>query len=295
MLAYAASGGVGLDQTGNTNVAMYGTNDITDPTLFNLTYKGLIDTITTASPTAKGVLINIADISTIPYFTTVPYNAVPLDLATATALNTAYGSYNQGVQAALGLGLIDETEALERTISFAEGQNAVVILDEYLKDITPVNAALIKMRQATANDLLVLTTSSKIGTLKTADDPNTAWGVGVPLEDGDVLVPEEIGLIDNARTAYNTTIQALADDNVNLLYVDAEAIMKELKDSGIDYGTGYIDATYATGGGFSLDGVHPTARGYAVIADRIIAAINSGFSANVPAVDPGAYTTIFVK
>ena len=68
-----------------------------------------------------------------------------------------------------------------------------------------------------------------------------------------------------------------------------------MKASGIDYGTGKIEATYATGGGFSLDGVHPTARGYAVLANGIIDTINSSFSANIPKVDPGARTTIFLK
>ena len=290
VLAYAGSGGEGEDQTGNMSVATYGKNDITDPDVFKSVYTNLLSEITTNSPTAKGVLINIADISTIPYFTTVPYNAVPLDSATAAALNTTYSTYNQGVQAALGA---DSAEAKKRTINFVEGQNAVVITDEYLTDLT--GAGLPSIRQASAADLLVLTTSSKIGTLKTADDPNSVWGIGEALEDGDVLIPSEIDAINTARKAYNVHIKELADANPNLLFIDAAAIMSELGNGGIDYGTGFIDAAYATGGAFSLDGVHPTARGYAVISNEIIDAINTGFTANIPKVDPGVYSTIFIK
>ena len=71
--------------------------------------------------------------------------------------------------------------------------------------------------------------------------------------------------------------------------------MDEISTTGINYGTGAVYADYATGGAFSLDGVHPTARGYAVVANIIIDAINDGFNANIPPVDPGEYSTIFVK
>ena len=299
VLSYATSGGIGEDQTGNFDPTTYGTNDITDPNVFAGTYTSLVGAMT-ANPATQGALINIPDIATIPYFTTVPYNAVPLDQATADALNNAYAAYNGGLQAALGLSAIDEAEASLRTISFAAGQNAVVILDEDLTDLTGVNPALINLRQATSTDLLVLTTSSKIGELVDSnDDPldpaSPRWGISAPLEDGDVLIPSEILAINTARIAYNVTIQAAADGDSNLLFVDAAALMAELNDTGFDYGTGSVDSTYATGGAFSLDGVHPTARGYAIVANRIIDAINTGFNANIPRVDPGSYTTIFVK
>jgi len=291
VLSYATSGGIGTDQRGNINPATYSSSDITDPTAFAGIYTQLVSAFTTANADVKGVLINIPDISTLPYFKTVPYNAVPLDQTNADDLNAAYTAYNKGVTALLA-GQPDEVA--KRTITFAAGQNAVVISDEDLTDLS--GSGLPSMRQATANDLLVLTSSSKIGTPKIENDQTSIWGLGVPLEDADVLIPSEIELINTARLAFNNTIKTTADANDNLLFVDIEAIMAELSTTaGIDYGTGSITAIYATGGGFSLDGVHPTARAYSVIANRIITTINTGFSANIPAVDPGNYTTIFVK
>jgi len=298
VLSYATSGGSGVDQLGNLNPATYGANDITDPTVFAGTYASLVGAFTAANPAVQGVLVNIPDVSTIPYFTTVPYNAVPLDQTNADALNAAYLGYNNGLLAAQGLGLIDAAEVAKRTITFVAGQNAVVIDVINDVDITNLTASLVPLpsyRQASAEDLLVLTTSSKIGTEMIPGNPATVWGLGVPLEDSDVLIPSEIAAIEAARTAFNATIQAAADADTSLILVDAEAIMQEIRDTGIDYGTGAINADYATGGAFSLDGVHPTARGYAVVANKIIEAINAGFGATIPAVNPGDYTTIFVQ
>lgn len=288
VLSYATSGGTGA-------LAGVGSDDITPTGIFEAKYDELVDEFTGANPTVKGLLVNIPDVSTIPYFTTVPYNAVPLDQATADTLNAAYAAYNGGVQAALGLSLITAQKAADRTITFSVGQNAVVIMDQDLTDITAVNAGLIKMRQATTADMLVLTTSSKIGTLADPGNPASAWGVGVPLEDSDVLVKSEIDAIEDARVAFNSKIKSVADADDDLIFFDAAAVMNELSTTGIAFGTGYIDSTYATGGAFSLDGVHPTARGYAVISNRMIDTINTALDASIPHVDPGVYSTIFVK
>ncbi len=293
ILSYATAGGDGVDQTGNFDPTTYGSDDITDPVVFGGTYTQLVGAMTLANPNVQGVLVNIPEVSSIPFFTTVPYNAVPLDQATADALNAGFAAYNAGVASLLGVISADEVQ--QRTITYSAGQNPVLIEDEDLTDLTGFNAGLINMRQATAEDLIVLTASTKIGELANPADPTTAWGVSVPLEDADVLIPSEVAAIETARTAYNVAILATADADPNLVFYDAAADLQALSEEGISFGTGQIDDIYATGGGFSLDGVHPTARGYAVVANGIIDVINTGFNASVPKVDPGTYTTIFFQ
>ncbi len=295
VLSYATSGGIGVDQTGNFDPTTYGSNDITDPNVFAGVYSQYVAAFAAANPAVQGLLVNIPDISSIPYFTTVPHNAVPLDQTNADALNAAYAAYNGGVQAALGLALITPEEAALRTISFSVGQNAVVILDEDLTDITGVNPALINLRQANESDLIVLPAASIIGTEAVPGDSTTVNGLGVPLADELVLISSEIQAVETARLAYNATIKAIADADDNLVFFDAASLMDELSASGIDYGTGFVDNTYVTGGAFSLDGVHPTARGYAVIANEMIDVINAGFGASILKVDPGEKSTIFFK
>jgi len=300
VLSYATSGGIGADSC-NPLVVICGSNDITDPVAFAGVYAGLVGAFTAANPDVKGVLVNIPDVSTIPHFTTVPYNPVPLDQATADALNSNpnYIAYNGGLQSAVGAvpGFTQE-EADARTISFVAGQNAVVIDDESLTDLTGLG--LPSMRQATAEDFIVLPAGAYIGTedqnsVGTTPPAGLPWGIGTPLADSDVLIPSEILVINTARLAYNATIEAAADADDNLIFFDVAAIMETLSTEGIDYGTGFVDDTYVTGGAFSLDGIHPTARGYTVIANSMIDDINTGFGASVLRVDPSASTTVFFK
>ncbi len=304
ILSFATSGGAGVDQLGNFDPSMYGPNDITDPTAFAGVYAGLVGAMTAANANVQGVLINIPDVSTIPFFTTVPFNPVPLVQAQVDGLNAAFAAYNAGVQSLVGVAGLTQEEADARTITFVEGQNALLILDEDLVDLTGINppatSPLINMRQATADDLIVLPTSAIIGELVDEnDDPNDPasprWGISAPLMDADVLTATEITLIDTARAAFNATIKATADADANLAFLDVAAIMAELQTSGIDFGTGSVSSTFATGGAFSLDGVHPTGRGYAVIANEIIEVINTEFNANVHKVDPALFPTIFLK
>ncbi len=283
---------------GNNDVLGFATsggddsNPVTPAATFDGAYAGIIGTIAAANSSAKGVLINIPDVSTIPFFTTVPFNAIPLDQTTADALNSNpnFIAYNAGVAMALAA---NPDEVAQRTITFVAGQNAALITDEDLTDLTA--AGLPSMRQATAADLILLPTSALLGVEATDGDPATAQGVTQPLADADVLTATEIQQIDTARLAFNATIKAAADADPNLAFFDVAAIMSDLQASNIDFGTGSVSSTFATGGAFSLDGVHPTGRGYAVIANAIIDVINTEFNANVHKVDPAKFPTIFLK
>ncbi len=253
----------------------------------------MVTGITNSNPGMQGVLINVPDVTAIPYFTVVPYNPVPLDQATADTLNAAYAAYNAGLDAAVAGMAITQEEADQRKISFAAGQNAVVILDEDLTDLSALS--LPSMRQTTAEDLIPLEKSQIIGTLANPSDPNSAWGVGVPLQDEHVLIPSEIQAMVDAVNAYNDAIKAVADADPDLVMLDVNTLIADLVANGIDYGTGSVTADFATGGFFSLDGIHPTGRGHAIIANAMVDTINSGFNANIFKVDPGAYPTVFLK
>ncbi len=147
---------------------------------------------------AKGVIATVPDITLLPFFTTVPFNPVPLDAATASAVNAAYAQYNGGIQQAFGAlvagGAIPQAladaEIAKRMISFSAGQNAVVIIDEDLIDLGAINPAfsgLPQLRQSTAEDFLVLTGSSFIGTLADPNNPSSVNGV-VPSHYGSATV-----------------------------------------------------------------------------------------------------------
>ncbi|MBT8188209.1 MAG: G-D-S-L family lipolytic protein [Croceitalea sp.] len=294
VLGYATSGGTGVDQAGNLDPSTYARNDISDPNVVAGAINATLQTMTANG--AKGVIANIPEVTSIPYFTTVPYNAIPLDAATADLVNGAYAQYNGGLAQLQQLGFITAEELEKRTITFSAGPaNAVVMLDEDLTDLTGVNPALINMRQATPDDLLVLTSSSFLGTLANPNDPTSINGVAVPLADKWVLTPEEQLLANNAIVAFNSAIEALATQ-YDLAFVDANALQTQLNISGFTLADGsVVTGDFGTGGGFSLDGVHPSPRGSAILANAFIAAINAKYGSDLPGVNPLDFTGLYIK
>ena len=79
--------------------------------------------------------------------------------------------YNGGLLVAKQNSLIDDAEVEKRTINFSAGQNAVVIIDEDLTDLSGLSIP--SYRQTTAEDLLVLPGSAFIGTLADPSNPAT--------------------------------------------------------------------------------------------------------------------------
>jgi len=251
---------------------------------FNSTYTALINTVFPTGTTRKGVVANIPNVTSVPFFTRVP--AMPLTNLTDTQvsqLNTAYATYNAGLAQAKSLGAINDAEYQKRLIKFTAGAvaNGAVISD---KDLTTV-PGLPKYRQTTAKDYILLTASAVL-------TPQAGGGTSVPLEDKLVLTEAEAAKVLTATTAYNTTIRSLADSK-GLAFVDMNAKMIELNSkSGISWNGVRYTATFVTGGTFSLDGVHLTGRGYAVVANEFIKAINMKYKSTLPQVDPNKYSGI---
>ncbi len=336
ILSFATSGGAGVDQTGNLDPSTYGSNDITDPNVFASVYNSLLQALTANG--ADGVVLNLPDVTTIPYFTTVPHN--PLDPTNPAfgpqipLLNTIFGTLNQ-IYTAIG--------QTQRIVVFSETEaSPVVIRDESLADISatiagallangpafeafiaqfglppqaaPLVANLLgatygQSRQATPEDLIVFPSASVIGTVNTAAVQNlvaqglsaqlagqfSVEGVSLPLADKWVLTPDEQASVAGATASYNQTIATLAQA-YDLAFVDANAYVQTISEVGVPLRDGStITANYGTGGGFSLDGVHPSPRGYALVANLIVETINAKYGSNLPGVDPLDYTGLYIQ
>lgn len=291
VLSYATSGGSGFDQTGNFDPSTYGSNDITDPNVFAQVFATIADALTANG--AKGVVSNVPYITSLSHFTTVPYNPVPLDAATAAQLNGAFAPYNAGLLQAEAAGLMSSEEREFRTIVFVAGQNAVTMVDEDLTNLTALG--LPSYRQATENDLIVLPASSFIGT--TVDgNPQLINGLSVPLEDKWVLTPQEQQAITTATDAYNVTIEAVANAK-GLAFVDFKSLLNEASNGGLLFDNFNMTTQLVFGGLVSLDGVHLTTRGYALMANRMLEAIDATYGSNFQAsgslLKADDYTTMY--
>src|SRR5690606_18576372 len=229
-------------QTGNFDPSTYGPNDITDPNVFAPVYSRQVYALTGGG--GKGVLVNIPEVTSLPYFTTVPRNAIPLDAATAGALNAQFSAYNTQILPGLvGVGVITPEEAALRMINFSAGQNFPIMTDDDLTDVTailqgppfslpaPLATLLGQLRQVKSDDLIVLTASSVLGTTPDPSNPQGVIGVSIPLSDQYVLAVSEQTRITAASMAYNATIQALAGAK-GLAYVDAKTALARVANGG---------------------------------------------------------------
>ena len=199
----------------------------------------------------------------------------------------------------------------DRLKTLAVGQNPLLIKDETLTNLSAqITAALVnngvpaaqasfigttygQARHATSGDLILLSTKSAINAEAAGvPAPYNKQGITYPLEDKYVLTKSEVAQVTTATNAYNTQIKALAEA-YGLAFVDTNAKMVELgKSSGIQYNGVNYSTTFVTGGSFSLDGVHLTGKGYAVIANEFIKAINAKYKSNLHQVNPNNYSGV---
>jgi hypothetical protein len=323
VLSYATSGGTGVNQSTNINPATYGPNDITSPVVFESVFKALVNGLT--SNGAKGVVANIPDVTSVPFFTAVPTNPVPgLPSSSAASLNQVFAGINAALAGA-GLPARFVTLVADDGNAATTESNPLLIVDETLPNIsaqitgaltgtfgTPtatfIGGLLGQARHAvgtgTSRDYILLTTRSIIGTTQSGiPSPFNNVGVSFPLQDAAVLTAAETAEIKTATDAFNNAISKVAAEK-GLAFVDARSVLAyvanpSLPDPDRKYveflnNGGYsINSNFVSGGAFSLDGVHPSPRGYALIANVFLKAINEKYGSNFKPVDYSKYRIQF--
>lgn len=107
-----------------------------------------------------------------------------------------------------------------------------------------------------------------------------------PVSDAGLLTAAEAATVQQRVTDYNTVIAAQAKA-AGATVVDIHALFDNMAKNGLTV-SGYTGTNAFLGGFFSLDGIHPTNTGYAVVANAFIDAMNAGFNAKIPDVDLAA-------
>ena len=309
VLSYAISGGTGVNQAGNLNPATYGSNDITDPNVFAQVFSSQVNALMQSA--SAGVVLNIPNVTDTPFFNTVPNDALALDASQAASLTAYFGAVSQVFAGVLMSQGVPQEQAAslasQYAITFNEGPNRFII------DVPVTETNPLGFRQMTEDELIQLQVDQDalqngygsvvitpmveqvLATLMQGETPNPEevnilFSAVSGLDDSDVLDSTEIAEIETATVAFNTTIKNVAEAN-GLAFVDANAILNQVANGGFnaDDGTPFTNE-FARGGAFSLDGIHLTPRGYALIADQIIKAIEEKYSADIPDVNVGSYS-----
>ncbi|TDS10368.1 GDSL-like lipase/acylhydrolase family protein [Sphingobacterium paludis] len=143
-------------------------------------------------------------------------------------------------------------------------------------------------RAATSEDLFTLTFPTD--TLGKTRNGIPGYGLSPlnPLEDKLALDRDEIVEITERVNAFNEIIKATAA-NKKLAVADAQAFLNSVRSPGIIYNGVGVNASFITGNAFSLDGVHLTPMGNALIANLFIDAINRQYGSRIPKVDATKY------
>jgi hypothetical protein len=303
--ALGASGSFYLVWLGFDDVLLYaatgadGSYPLTNETDFDDQYSTAIGTMLVANPAFKGVVGNIPNFTSLPYFYTVTWNNITLDAATASTLTTNLANnYNGFLDAMVANSIITLEEKNKRKLTFAAGKNGILLTDEDLTDLSPYMtgdaAGLIpyaKARQATSTDLVPLAAGAVLGTCYMGS-PSAVFGVSYPVADKYILTPVETTTIVARTAAFNASISAtvagssnrLALADVNKAYADLVAA-KAMVINGITISPSFAPPT----GIFSEDGIHPNSRGYAFTANVFIDAINAKFTSTIPKVNIAIY------
>ena len=203
----------------------------------------------------KGVVIGIPSITTAPYFSTL---SIPLVVAQINLL---------------------------------------------LNPATPVTALYIQtstgVRTTQTGDLLMLSNATNYASIgnTAAGTKNGPYGLSPtnPLPNNVVLDASEVTAMNASIAAFNGIMKAQADSK-GVAYVDPNTVLSQvgstagLTQNGIMYTSSFIQ-----GGVFSLDGIHLTPAGYALIANEIIKGINAKYGSTIQQVNPVNYRRVLLQ
>ena len=238
---------------------------------------------------AKGVVCTVPDVTGIPFFTTVG----PIAKARLTAANSA------GFVAITGAGNTRKPIATA-DIRGADGVGRQlftltaspylgllgVVTTKYWRDL-----AVSQVRNPATGGFNRTDYSIVLGGLYAGlqIDTTQAFGsAGNPFPSTLLLDDLEQVSVAAATNSFNSTLIAAANAR-NLAVFDANTFFRSVATGGFTTNTVGNSAAFVSGNLFSLDGVHPTPRGYAVIANEMIKAINATYGAAVPRVDATSY------
>ncbi len=237
---------------GNNDVLAYamcgGTIDSITPlngnpgTGFNETLRLIVERLTANG--AKGILATIPNITTIPFFNTIPYNGLLLTLEEADVLNLIYS---------------------HQSLLFDKGYNPFVI-----EDIIDgkSNIRLIKNNELVLSEIML-------------DPLKDEFLKGLaPIPKNYILNSLQIETVQETIRHYNLSIQTLAKEK-KLALVNLNKLLKNIKPDRT-YDSKSLNIIYRQNSVFSLDGMHINALGQAALANEFIKEIYKTYKLKIP-------------
>lgn len=309
---------------GNNDVLGYSTaggyvdlGKITPAAEFQMKYTNFINALVATEKQPKGVLANIPDVTSIPFFTTVTpsVKSALVSKGVPAFYEFKFDSIFQNtvipalVNPDPNVVILDPAKSFPWPTSRMGSLNSVtgkIEGDVFLTLTFSPYASLLGKPSGKAwkdiihklvntfvlpspfdqlpKDLLEASVWTKSGL-----DTTQLFGFHPknPIPDVFVLNPNETARARAAVSAYNEIIKNLATVK-NLGHVDANTFLSNIT-RGAYYDGIATSTSFISGGAFSLDGVHLTPRGNALAANEFIKAINAAYGTKITVLNPGQY------
>lgn len=203
---------------------------------------------------ASGIVANLPDFTDFPFFSLIPRNALELNQEQAAQLNLIY--------------------AANPNVSFKAGPNNFVVRDGF------------NIRHIRESERILL--SVDLDSVKCG-----GYGSVIPFDNPDVLLQDEISIIKSSLNEYNLIIDSLSA-NRNIPVVDMRGFYKSIAEKGVVWNGVETNFEFATGGFFSLDGIYPTQRGAALIANEFSKAIEEAYETRMPLANPNDFNGVVI-
>lgn len=140
-----------------------------------------------------------------------------------------------------------------------------------------------------AKDSLVVGTGFAVGSYNYLNP--AAPGNGRPLTNLQVLNDAEQVSINTAIFNMNASIDSITANRPWTTKVDWNALSTSIAAEGYPIGSVTYTNAYVTGGLVSLDGVHPTDLGHAILCNTLIDAVNAQFGSTIPHLNLSEHAT----
>ncbi|MFD2999981.1 SGNH/GDSL hydrolase family protein [Pontibacter toksunensis] len=273
VLSYATSGGAST-ATSNT---------ITPVNTFDENYSELVGALTANGQ--EGILVTIPNVSGIPFFTTVG----PSIKNTLTTNNISRMVAITGAGRERVVFKPAEINAPEDGVLFTlTGAPYARLLGQptgkYWRDLAR------QVSPSQDNPVVRGTLAQLLLTYAIDTTQMFGFSAGNPWPSALLLDANEQNAVKAATNSYNEIIRAVAS-NRGLALWDANSYFNTVQ-AGFGNNNVVYSPAFISGNLFSLDGVHLTPRGYAIVANEMLKAINGKYKANVPTVDETQYRAV---
>jgi hypothetical protein len=236
--------------------ALNGTSvGVTSVAAFADSFGRALDTLSALLPNAKLAVVNVPDVTGLPFFTTVSNKQLDRN----------------------GQPIVDANGRFR----FLLGPNNV--------GLTTGDLVLLKARAQ-----IDLGYGYPQGTFVYRTPTDSVPGNGIGLPDSLVLSNSEALTIQDRARRFNAiidTVSRSASKPRDFATVDLDGLLNRVRNPGIEIRRVTYTSAFVSGGFYSLDGVHPNDIGQALLCNEVIRAVNARFGSSIQPIDPLQFAT----